>query len=143
MINLAFSINIYHFIKITISTLEEQELVVCFHSSSFRFFTNFAISGPTTRSLQLPHIPVKAFSPSDRFLVWIYLEFRSPQELQWPIAVARFNRITEGGRVFAVTTCQLWNSLSLECRNSVSLESFKNNHRNIFDVQQKLHHFVV
>ena len=52
--------------------------------------------------------------------------------------------MTEGGRSFAVTTCQLWNSLSLELRNSVSLESFKNNYRNnLFDVQQKLHHFIV
>ena len=39
-----------------------------------------------TRSLQLPHIPVTAFSQTDLFsLVWIYLEFRSPQERQWPI----------------------------------------------------------
>ena len=52
--------------------------------------------------------------------------------------------MTEGGRSFAVTTCQLWNSLSLELRNSVSLESFKNNYRNnLFDVQQILHHFIV
>ena len=56
----------------------------------------------------------------------------------------RFNRMTEGGRSFAVTTCQLWNSLSLELRNSISLESFKNNYRNnLFDVQQKLLHFIV
>ena len=41
--------------------------------------------------------------------------------------------MTEGGRSFAVTTCQLWNSLSLELRNSVSLESFRNNFRkNLF-----------
>jgi len=56
----------------------------------------------------------------------------------------RFNRMTEGGRSFTVTTCQLWNGLSLELRNSVSLESFKNNYRNnLFDLQQKLHHFIV
>ena len=35
---------------------------------------------PITRSLQLPHIPVTEFSQTDLFLVWIYLEFRSPQE---------------------------------------------------------------
>ena len=56
----------------------------------------------------------------------------------------RFNCITEGVRSFTVTTCQLWNSLSLELRNSVSLESFKNNYRNnLFYVQQKLDHFIV
>ena len=37
---------------------------------------------PITRTLQLPHIPVTAFSQTDQFLVWIYLEFRSPQEPQ-------------------------------------------------------------
>ena len=46
-----------------------------------------------------------------------------------------FNRMTEGSRSFGVTTCQLWNSLSLVLGNSVSRESFKNNYRN---VQQKL-----
>ena len=40
-----------------------------------------------TRSLQLRHIPVAAFSQTDLFLVWIYLESRSPQEPQWPIAI--------------------------------------------------------
>ena len=45
-----------------------------------------------------------------------------------------------GDRTIAVTTCQLWNSLSLELRNLVSLESFKNNYRNIlFKEQQELH----
>ena len=34
------------------------------------------------KGLQLLHIPVTAFSQTDLFLVWIYLEFRSPQELQ-------------------------------------------------------------
>ena len=42
---------------------------------------------PITRSLQLPHIPVTAFSQTDLFLVWIHLEFRSPQGPQWPIAL--------------------------------------------------------
>ena len=44
---------------------------------------------------------------------------------------------TEGGRTFAVSTCQLWNSLSLELRNEVSLESFKNNYRNILIKEQQ------
>ena len=30
---------------------------------------------PITWSLQLPHIPVTAFSQTDLFLVWIYREF--------------------------------------------------------------------
>ena len=42
---------------------------------------------PIIRSLQITHIPVTAFSQTDLFLVWIYLEFRSPQEPQWPIAI--------------------------------------------------------
>ena len=43
--------------------------------------------GPITRSLQLPLIPVTAFSQTDLFLVWIYFEFRSPQEPHWPIVI--------------------------------------------------------
>ena len=39
------------------------------------------------RCLQLPHIPIRAFSQTDLFLVWIYLKLRSPQEPQWPIAI--------------------------------------------------------
>ena len=51
----------------------------------------------------------------------------------------KFNRVTKGGRSFAVSTCQLWNSLSLDLRNAVSIESFKNNYRNIlFKEQQEL-----
>ena len=56
----------------------------------------------------------------------------------------KFNQVTEGGRSFAVSTCQLWSSLTLELRNVISLESFKNNYRNIlFKEQQELHHFIV
>jgi len=40
---------------------------------------------PITRSMQLPHIPVTAFSQMHLFLVSIYREFRPPQEPQWPI----------------------------------------------------------
>ena len=40
---------------------------------------------PITRSVQLPHIPVMAFSQIDLFLIWIYCEFRPPQESQWTI----------------------------------------------------------
>ena len=42
---------------------------------------------PITRSLQLPHIPVTAFSETDLVLVWIYLKLRSPQEPLSPIAI--------------------------------------------------------
>ena len=42
---------------------------------------------PITRSLQLPHIPVTAFSKTDLLLVWINLEFRSPHWPHRPIAM--------------------------------------------------------
>ena len=42
----------------------------------------------------------------------------------------------QGGRMFTVTTCQLWNSLSLELLNLVSLEYFKNTYRNILFKEQ-------
>ena len=53
------------------------------------------------------------------------------------------SRVTKGGGTFAVTTCQLWNSLSLELRNLVPLKSFENNYRNILFKVQELHHFTV
>ena len=42
---------------------------------------------PITRSLQLSHIPVTAFSQTDPLLVWIYLEFRTQKEPHWTIAI--------------------------------------------------------
>ena len=56
----------------------------------------------------------------------------------------RFNLMNEGSRSVAVTTCRLWNSLNLKLRNSVSLESFRNNFRkNLLAIRRKLHHFIV
>ena len=56
----------------------------------------------------------------------------------------RYNRETEGGKTFAVTTCKLWNSLKLDLRNSVSLRAFRNNYWNsIFNEQKELHNFIV
>ena len=52
------------------------------------------------------------------------------------------NRVTEGGRTFAVTTCQLWNSLSLELRNLVPIESFKNNYRNILFIKSSRNYTI-
>ena len=45
-------------------------------------FTNKQYQEPITRSLQLPHISVTAFSQTDLFLGLIYLEFKSPREPQ-------------------------------------------------------------
>ena len=46
--------------------------------NGFNFYFNL-FQEPITRSLQQPHIPLTAFSQTDLFLVWIYLEFRSPR----------------------------------------------------------------
>ena len=52
-------------------------------------------------------------------------------------------KVVGHSQLFAVTS-QLSNSFSLELRNLLSLESFKNNYRNIlFKEQQELHHFTV
>ena len=52
----------------------------------------------------------------------------------------RYNRETEAGNTFAVTTCKLWNSLKLD----LSLRAFKNNYWNsIFNEQKGLDHFIV
>jgi mRNA deadenylase 3'-5' endonuclease subunit Ccr4 len=56
----------------------------------------------------------------------------------------KFNRKTEGGRTFAVTTSQLWNTLNLELRKLGSLSVFKKKYLNsIFETQQLLSHFTV
>ena len=46
---------------------------------------SFTRMEPITRSVQLTHIPVTAFSQTNLFLVWIYREFKPPQEPQLPI----------------------------------------------------------
>jgi len=57
---------------------------------------------------------------------------------------AKYNRKTEGGRTFSVTTSQLWNALSLNLRNANSSTVFKNNYREIlFKKQQDLRHFII
>ena len=56
----------------------------------------------------------------------------------------KFNRKTEGGRTFAVTASQLWNTLNLELRKLGSLSVFKKKYLNsIFETQQLLSHFTV
>ena len=53
-------------------------------------------------------------------------------------------RLHEGGRTFAVTTSQLWNTLNLELRKLESLSVFKKKYLNsIFETQQQLSHFTV
>ena len=55
-----------------------------------------------------------------------------------------FNPVTEGGRTSQFLLANSGTCLSPELRNAVSLESFKNNYRNIlFKEQQELHHFIV
>ena len=49
--------------------------VIC-TSACFRLYQE-----PLIKSLQQPRIPVTAFSQTDLFLVWIYLEFRSHRSL--------------------------------------------------------------
>ena len=61
-------------------------ILSCGHIKTIVFPLFRVYQEPITRSLQLPHIPVTAFSQNDLLLVWIYLEFWSPRELHWPIA---------------------------------------------------------
>ena len=56
----------------------------------------------------------------------------------------RYNRETEGGRTFTVTTCKAWNSLSLPVRQKDSVDSLKKASRNeFFKQQQNLDHFSI
>ena len=80
--------------------------------SSFLFQFNFSLSclpwtswltnnqyqEPITRSLQLPHITVTAFSQTDLFLVWIYAWIQIPTET-------------------SVTNCNHKHALMLTCRH--------------------------
>ena len=56
----------------------------------------------------------------------------------------RYNRETEGGRTFTVTTCKAWNSLSLPVRQKDSVDSFKKALWNeFFKHQQNLDNFSI
>ena len=56
----------------------------------------------------------------------------------------RYNRETEGGRTFTVTTCKAWNSLSLPVRQRDSADSLKKALWNeFFKQQQNLDHFSI
>ena len=56
----------------------------------------------------------------------------------------RYNRETEGGRTFTVTTFKAWNSLSLPARQRDSVDSFKKALWNeFFKQQQNLDHFSI
>ena len=45
------------------------------------------------------------------------------------IIYPRFNLVTEGGRTFGITACQLWNCSSLVLKNCGLTEYFKNRQR--------------
>ena len=55
-----------------------------------------------------------------------------------------YKRQTEGGRTFAVQTCQIWNGLPLGLRQKKSLNSFRYSFWNkTFNEQQSIAHFLV
>ena len=80
--NVSFRISLRWPIHI-INSVDKTKLS-CFESSLLVSSTMMSVMGskqePITRSVQLPHIPVTAFLQTDLFLVWIYREFRPPQE---------------------------------------------------------------
>ena len=65
-----------------------------------------------------------------------YLRLNS-QHINMNFICPKFNQLTEGSRMFTVTTCQLWSSISLDPRNAVPLESFENNYQNIIFKEQQ------
>ena len=50
----------------------------------------------------------------------------------------RFNRVTEGGRVFSVRTIKDWNNIDIKIRTAPSVNSFKRNRFNQFLFDQKV-----
>ena len=58
------------------------------YNTTIAAYINYNTCYTITRRLQLPHIPVTAFSLTDLFLVWICHEFRSPQGTHSPVAIA-------------------------------------------------------
>ena len=75
-----------------------EHLEISFHcTEKFRnlVIMHVFIQEPITRRVQLPHIPVTAFSHTDLFLVWIYRELtRTPQQPQWPNTSKEFDRLS-------------------------------------------------
>ena len=66
--------------EITI-TLVSYQVWIRLDFSTSKHFKHRMQQEPITMSLQLPHIPVTAFSQTDLFLVWISLEFRYHRNL--------------------------------------------------------------
>ena len=81
---------------------------------------------------------------SEQIIVNNQVHSRNTRYSNSNLVCPRYNRETEGGRTFTVTSAKLWNSLSLELRSKDSLQCFrKHMWTNIFDDQQSLHHFNV
>ena len=78
-----------------------EHLEISFHcTEKFRnlVIMHVFIQEPITRRVQLPHIPVTAFSHTDLFLVWIYAWIQIPTET-------------------SVTNCNHKHALMLTCRH--------------------------
>ena len=80
------------------------------------------------------------------FKIYLYQDVTALKKLVLhnPVSVLTISRAECKFSVKKKKTCQHWDSLSLELRNSRSKESFKNNYgKNFFDMPQKLQHFVI
>ena len=53
------------------------------------------------------------------------LIFSGTTQCNFNLTSPRYNRETEGGRTFIITTCKTWNSLSLPVRQRDSVDSLK------------------
>ena len=72
------------------------------------------------------------------------LHGRNTRYSNYNLLCPSYKRQTEGGRTFAVQTCQTWNSLPLDLRRKESFSSFRHSLWNkIFSEQQSIAHFLV
>ena len=87
-------------------------------------------------------ISTKNFSFHRHFKLNSNIHSRQTRYCNFNLTYPRYNRETERGRTFTVTTCKAWNSLSFPVRQRDSVDSLKKALWNeFFKQQQNLDHF--
>ena len=79
---------------------------------------------------------------NDIFVINSQRHSRDTRYCNFNVVCPKYNRETEGGKTFRVTSCKLWNMLPLSIRKEKSIKTLKRNLWNkIFNEQCSTGHF--